>query len=66
MFAAGLITGEAPAGSLLAIPIVAAGDPDILAIFNHPPTIGTIAGILLLAAVAAWLGKIATKKGSAK
>jgi putative OPT family oligopeptide transporter len=62
LFASGLITGEALAGILLAIPIVVAGNPDILAIFDHPPPAGTIAGILLLAAVALWLFQISTGK----
>ncbi len=62
LFASGLITGEALAGILLAIPIVAAGNPDILALFDHPPTPGTFAGILLLAVVAAWLCRVATAR----
>jgi putative OPT family oligopeptide transporter len=66
LFASGLITGEALAGILLAIPIVAAGNPDILAIFDHPPTIGTVAGILLLAAVATWLVRVAINKVTGK
>jgi hypothetical protein len=59
LFASGLITGEALAGILLAIPIVATGHPDILALFKEPTTVGLFAGILLLASVALWLYKVA-------
>ena len=66
LFASGLITGEALAGILLAIPIVATGNPGILAIFDHPPTLGTIAGILLLATIAVWLFRVAINKATVK
>ena len=60
LFASGLITGEALAGILLAIPIVATGNADILAIFKEPTAIGLFAGSLLLGFIALWLLKVAT------
>jgi uncharacterized oligopeptide transporter (OPT) family protein len=62
LFASGLITGEALAGILLAVPIVAAGNPDILALMEEPSGVGLIAGILLLGSVALWLCRIAAGK----
>jgi putative OPT family oligopeptide transporter len=44
LFAAGLITGEAMLGILLAIPIVIAGDAEVLALpFHGPATLGLAA-----------------------
>jgi putative OPT family oligopeptide transporter len=53
LIASGLITGEALIGILLAIPIVASGSADVLALTDSP--IGAWPGILLLVAIAAWL-----------
>ena len=64
LFASGLITGEALAGILLAIPIVATGNPDILALFKEPTAPGLVAGILLLGFVALWLFKVTAVKTS--
>ncbi|MCK4565131.1 MAG: oligopeptide transporter, OPT family [Verrucomicrobia bacterium] len=63
LFASGLITGEALAGILLAIPIVASGNPDILALVKEPSTVGLLGGIILLGIVAAWLCKVAINPG---
>jgi uncharacterized oligopeptide transporter (OPT) family protein len=55
LFAAGLITGEALVGILVAIPIVVTGDPDVLSLGDgwH---LGVIAGVVALtvAAVSLW------------
>ena len=53
LFASGLITGEALVGILMAIPIVAAGDANVLALIGEP--IGAWPGALLLLGVAAWM-----------
>ncbi|MCK4413265.1 MAG: oligopeptide transporter, OPT family [Candidatus Eisenbacteria sp.] len=53
LIAAGLITGEALLGILLAIPIVVTSRTDALALL--PDEIGAWPGMLLLAGVAAWL-----------
>jgi putative OPT family oligopeptide transporter len=50
LVAAGLITGEAVVGILVAIPIVAAGDPDVLALGLAP---SPVLGVSLFAAVIA-------------
>jgi putative OPT family oligopeptide transporter len=49
LFAAGLITGEALVGILVAIPIVATGDPAVLAMNLN---LGVIAGLVALAVAA--------------
>ena len=58
LFAAGLITGEALIGILMALPIVAAEDPDILAL---PFSLGSIGGIVVFAVLAAALYRIASR-----
>jgi putative OPT family oligopeptide transporter len=60
LFAAGLITGEALVGILMAVPIVLSGAPDVLA---APETLqmGATAGLLVVAAVAVALWKAAAK-----
>lgn len=57
LFASGLITGEALVGILMAIPIVATGNPDVLAIVKEP--LGTWPGIILLIIVAFLLYRVA-------
>ena len=59
LFAAGLITGEALIGILMAIPIVLSGAPDVLA---APAALrmGAAAGLVVLALVAAALWKSST------
>lgn len=59
LMAAGLITGEAIMGILLAIPIVASGDRDVLAIAAEP--LGGLPGLLALAAIAYWLYRRVTR-----
>ena len=59
LFAAGLITGEALVGILLAIPIVIAGSGEVLAFWgvHH----GSLPGVVLLAAVMYLLYRVAAK-----
>jgi putative OPT family oligopeptide transporter len=58
LFAAGLITGEALVGILMAIPIVVSGNPDVIAVpFTWPPAVG----LLVIAGVAAILYRVATR-----
>ena len=54
LLASGLITGEALVGILLAIPIVASGRGDVLALFPEPP-LGAWPGLLLMLAIVAWM-----------
>jgi putative OPT family oligopeptide transporter len=58
LVAAGLITGEALIGIVIAIPIVISGDPNILAVAPLP--FASFAGILLLAAIAIGLWRAST------
>jgi len=59
LFSAGMITGEALMGILMAIPIVVYGRPDILAL---PPRLhfSQWLGILILVCLAVWLFRTAT------
>ncbi len=59
LFAAGLITGEALIGILMAVPIVATGDKNALALFEEAVET-PVPGILLLVLVIAALYRIAT------
>ena len=61
LFAAGLITGEALIGICMAIPIVATGNPDVLAISSDWP-LSTITGLIVFAMVGAGLAKFARQK----
>ncbi|UCH09574.1 MAG: oligopeptide transporter, OPT family [Fidelibacterota bacterium] len=58
LFASGLITGEALVGIFMAIPIVIAGDSDVLAIIAEP--LGGWPGLILLGAVIVWLYRVVT------
>jgi uncharacterized oligopeptide transporter (OPT) family protein len=58
LFASGLITGEALVGILMAIPIVATGNGDVLALFESFP-LGAWPGVILLVGVAIWLYRVA-------
>ena len=60
-FASGLITGEALIGILMAVPIVASGDPDIIALSVELPS-GV--GLLVMAALVAYLYRVATRSGA--
>jgi putative OPT family oligopeptide transporter len=64
LFAAGLITGEAMVGILLAIPIVLSSNADVLAYWGEHE--GVLPGIVLLAAVVYWLYRTATRMERAK
>jgi putative OPT family oligopeptide transporter len=56
LFAAGLITGEALVGIFMAIPIVASGNPDVIALpFGLPSGVG----LIVICAVAAALHRVA-------
>ncbi|MEJ2130077.1 MAG: oligopeptide transporter, OPT family [Gammaproteobacteria bacterium] len=58
LFAAGLITGEALIGILMAIPIVVSGDPDVVAL---PITLPALVGLGVIAVVAFLLHRVATR-----
>ncbi len=60
LFSAGLIAGEAIVGVLIAIPIVASGDADVLAVATSMRP-GQWAGIAALAAFGWWLHRVATR-----
>jgi hypothetical protein len=61
LFAAGMITGEALMGILIAIPIVSSGRADVLAL---PAALhfGGWLGLLVLGGLAIWLYRIATDR----
>ncbi|MGQ0430671.1 MAG: OPT family oligopeptide transporter [Gammaproteobacteria bacterium] len=61
LFAAGLIAGEAIIGVLIAIPIVATGDANVLAVSESLQP-GKWAGIFALAVFAWWLRRVATQQ----
>ncbi len=58
--AAGLITGEALLGILLAVPIVVSGQPDVLAISDEP--FGGTPGLLIVAGIALWMYRSASRR----
>ena len=58
LFAAGLITGEALVGIVMAIPIVVAENPDVLAL---PFNVGSLGGIVVFVALAAALYRVANR-----
>ncbi|HEX4634249.1 MAG TPA: oligopeptide transporter, OPT family [Gemmatimonadales bacterium] len=64
LFAAGLITGEAMVGILLAIPIVLTSNANVLAYWGEHD--GVLPGIVLLAAVVYWLYRMATRMDRAQ
>src|SRR5690348_75912 len=59
LFAAGLITGEAMVGILLAIPIVVKHNADVLAFWGEHE--GVLPGVILLAVVVYWLYRTAIR-----
>ena len=61
LFAAGLITGEALVGILMAIPIVIYKNADVLAI-SDSLRMGSIAGLLVIAGVVIWLYKVSARR----
>ncbi len=60
LFASGLITGEALAGILLAVPIVLSGRSDVLAVMNNP--LGSWPGVIMLIGIGYWLYRTALGK----
>jgi hypothetical protein len=63
LFAAGLITGEALVGVLIAIPIVASGRDDVFALPKSLQFGGWL-GLLMLAALAATMYRVGTTPGN--
>lgn len=61
LFAAGLITGEALVGILMAVPIVIYENADVLAV-NESLRMGSIAGIVVIAAVVLWLYRVSAAR----
>jgi len=61
LFAAGLITGEALMGILIAIPIVTSGRADVLAL-GDGLQFGEAAGLAVLAMLAAWLYRVGVRR----
>ncbi len=61
LFAAGLITGEALTGILIAIPIVTSGRADVLAL-GDGLQFGEAAGLAVLAMLAAWLYRVGVRR----
>jgi uncharacterized oligopeptide transporter (OPT) family protein len=57
LLAAGLITGEALIGILMALPIVLTGDPNVLAV-PEALRLGSGTGLVVIAAVAAALYRL--------
>jgi hypothetical protein len=68
LFAAGLITGEALMGILMAIPIVLAGRGDVMALpegLQFGGSVGEFVGLLVLAAIGWWMYRVGVKGGRA-
>ena len=69
LFAAGLITGEALMGILMAIPIVASGKGDVMALpggLQLGGATGEWVGLALLGAVAWWMYNVGRSSDTAK
>lgn len=63
LFAAGLITGEALVGILMAVPIVLTKNADVLAI-SESLRMNSVAGLTVIAAVAYWLYRVSAARQS--
>ncbi len=61
LFAAGLITGEALVGILMAVPIVVTANADVLAI-PESLRMGSVAGLVVMAAVILWIYRVAAAR----
>jgi putative OPT family oligopeptide transporter len=66
LFAAGLITGEALTGILIAIPIVVSNKADVLSLGVHLGTAGTVLGLVILAFVGWLLYRTSVRNGGAE
>ena len=64
LFTAGLITGEALVGVIIAIPIVLTNDADVLAV-SESLRPGQWAGLAVLLAICYWLYRVATPRSAA-
>ena len=60
LFAAGLITGEALLGIIMAIPIVTSGNADVLALPDSLQ-MGSVTGMAAIAAVIYWMYRVAAE-----
>ncbi len=68
LFAAGLITGEALMGILMAIPIVVMSRGDALALpggLQIGGSAGEVAGLVILAGIGWWLYRVGVRGGKA-
>jgi putative OPT family oligopeptide transporter len=63
LFAAGLITGEALVGILMAVPIVISKNADVLAL-DESLRMGSLAGIAIVTAVVFWLYRVSAARAS--
>ena len=63
LFAAGLITGEALVGILMAIPIVKSGNPDVFAL-GESMQFGGGTGLVVIAMVCFWMYRVASGKSA--
>jgi hypothetical protein len=61
LFAAGMITGEALMGIFIALPIVASGRADVLAL-PESWQFGRVFGLAVFVLLAAWLYRTATRR----
>ncbi len=61
LFAAGMITGEALMGIIIALPIVGSGRADVLALPQNLQ-FGRLSGLVVFVAIAYWLYRSATRK----
>jgi putative OPT family oligopeptide transporter len=68
LFAAGLITGEALMGILMAVPIVLAGRGDVMALpsgLQLEGSLGEFGGLVILAAIGWWMYRVGVRGGRA-
>jgi putative OPT family oligopeptide transporter len=63
LFAAGLITGEALVGILMAIPIVRSGNPDVFAL-QESMQFGGGVGLVIIGLVCVWMYRVSAAKSS--
>jgi putative OPT family oligopeptide transporter len=63
LFSAGLIAGEAIVGVLIAIPIVATGDAEVLSLVDEIQPWQQFAGVAALALMGWWMYRVSTQRG---